>query len=284
MEQTEGQYPPSESLGHGELSFLPLRGSKAVKYFSCLDDCKKYHYIRSVLQPEQLALYRPLTGAALISLEIYPQSPWPLQYLSTANLFAFQRYDYIRRSILTATLFLQRPLTNHETAAVANESAIRYRGRVRMYLWSSMIVPLNIWFIFSKARGWRSPFMARFVLARHAKTSWTREQVYGNALLSGLVFSLSLPFSDRYLEWGREKKDTRLSALKDAIRDEIPKLSYEKYRSNLVLRESLKRPKFWDLYWSSTTGEEWQSLKYTAETFVDPPSELRERSWNIDEG
>ena len=64
--------------------------------------------------------------------------------------------------------------------------------------------------------------------------------------------------------------DERLSALKEAVLREEWEFQCGSYRDVALTVNTLERLSFWDVYWSSTDGTEWQRLKYCVSAFVKP--------------
>ena len=72
--------------------------------------------------------------------------------------------------------------------------------------------------------------------------------------------------------WESEMKDRRLTALRDAVAVEGPRLKHESYRDTMLPKRALRRPGFCETFSSVSKGNEWQKLRYAASVFIEEPT------------
>lgn len=265
MEQPPGRSSPRDSRSSSPESdthnLWPVyRGSQAVKYFETLNPAQKYRYLLNIFQSRKEIPASWTSTDQQLSLGDLPLLPWFFRPLPL-SCYRFHRYEYTQRSLLTATIFLQRPLMEEEAKAIAHWSAVQDRLHM-VDIAASVWGPLLIWCFQGCYRS------SSLILS-------SRSGLFGAATLL-----LSIPTSMLFLSIPRckefmigleeEMDDTRLVALKRAVSREYPELYRGSYRAVLLPKSSLKGPSFRNLFWNSSEGYEWQKLKYRASALVDP--------------
>lgn len=130
-----------EPLGQDE-NGDSFRGRKAVEHFNPLGPMHQLGAISQFLHPRIAYFPSPFVGKEL-PLRDLPETPWPASKLLPTEYFAFQRYDYTRRSLLTAALYVQRPLMKDEARAVACWSAKQYAQHIGVYQFIGGVILQN---------------------------------------------------------------------------------------------------------------------------------------------
>ena len=248
----------------------PLAGTKAVEHFVRLDQAQKYHYISHILKPNS----RPPVGEQL-SLRHLPDI-WSKHFLLSRRLYDFQRYDYTRRSLLTATLFLQRPLTQQETDAVTYWSTKENKDNIYFIqlLCLAGAWDLSLYIkLLRKSSGSLDAYARNILSTRSFAGLYHTAHQFGRQMPPVLVPFL-LPWGIWWLvsrpRWKEEMQDSRLSALKAAVDRGETKLAKGSYRASMVPKRAVT-PGFREVFWTASTRDEWQRLKYGADAFVKPP-------------
>ena len=101
-----------------------------MQHFKSLPPAERYRYLSSVLH-QQNGIQSPPSAVgetfeflSPLLKESFTLNLTPL-FLGK-NYDAFLRYDYIRRSLLTASLYLSKPLTENQVKAIVFHSDMQY--------------------------------------------------------------------------------------------------------------------------------------------------------------
>ena len=251
-----------------------FRGQKTVEYYNNLDPAQKYHHLSGLLPLGVRALPSSPVGKD-ISFLCLPEIRYPLLIgLPRKSYYRF-RYNYLQRSILTATLYVQRPLTEEETSAVTYWSArennvkecfmMAYFVGLSMGLWPQNLLRLCM-----------TPLLKRMFTRGHFPTRYTKACAMEDIGLSSmLAMVLAVPSGYGMFLRHEERNDARLDAVRAVELEEKPGSWFERYRlwrrgyrAAMVPGMFEKTPGSRENFWDS---DECRKLKYTASTFVDPP-------------
>ncbi|MCJ1333908.1 hypothetical protein MMC10_010614 [Thelotrema lepadinum] len=246
-----------------------LNGLEAVEYFNKAELAQRYHYLTSIFRRgndtspaarDVSLLYLP--EPRCVSLPLFPKK----SYYSGRN-------NFLRQSLLTATLFVQRPLTEDETSAVTHWSARDYNS-----LTFSTIFLLTGFVFFGPTNVIRKGLTPLWKRLNVMKDLWLtnitekhalQDQRRGSILLAG--FSLFVVYRSFWRQ--KEMEDVRLKAIRAAEREQKPRWPEARYslwaygwRGTLIGARTIKRLSFWDM-----DDDDRRKLRYEVSAFVDPP-------------
>ena len=237
-----------------------------MQHFKSLPPAQRYRYLSGILHQQDAPQSPP--SAVGETFELPPVLYIDHFTLNLTPLFlgknydAFLRYDYTRRSLLTASLYHSKPLTKDQAEIIIGYSYYHYNkcattlstvavGAVASLCVSAVYLmrPRSHYLSLKKREFWMKLNMI-----------WIHPFV-----AAGLnVFELRL---DRSMERPQ---------LSELAGKEIPHKAEQirSYRDNIVPRDLLKtRPTFKELYSGLSQDDEWRRLKYNVSTFLDSPED-----------
>ena len=256
---------------------MQLQGRNAVQHFKSLLPSQRHTYLSSILHQDHATKSSPSSVGE--SFEIYEPSdgftPNLTPYFFGKNFDAFLRHDYTRRSLLTATLYLSRPLTKDEAERIVWCSLNQHHTRTGVYSKFAYNPLVYVCVHALTAVGLRTGR-----LSRDWAYIWRDFTVY-NAF--GDIFCISEYPSpnmrDLRTRWLDEKKGYSglrglrgMQELSDIADRDHPGRSEHKrsYRIDMVPRDVLRGPTFWEVYKGLSKDDEWRKLKYDVSTFLGP--------------
>ena len=114
----------SAPTSSADVDLYPLRGRKAVEHFIGLEPAQRYHHLRRLFSPPGNDSLLSAAGREITFLHVPEMRciSWIWPSVLRAD-YRHTRYESIQQSLLTATLYVQRPLTEDEAQAVTHWSA-----------------------------------------------------------------------------------------------------------------------------------------------------------------
>lgn len=217
------------------------------------------------------------TVGKVFSFHHLPDLPSLTKWLPEEKvLYAEGRHNNLKRSLLTATLYLQRPLTEKEVDSVMywstkESNCHRVTGFLMLFALSLGLHPGD-YVISSLARQ-----IVRFVTKGHIPAQpYTRARAVED-LFYGSVWSVGLgsPWAVRSNYRQKQMKDPRLKSLRVVEWGNntftLSSISLDDGKVPLSVMKRTKRPSFWETFFGHVDGSEWQRLKYAVSTFADSP-------------
>ena len=204
-----------------------MRGQKTVEYYNNLDPAQKYHHLSGLL-PLGASVSPSSPVGKDISFLYLPEFRYPLLIgLRRKDYYRF-RYNYLQRSLLTATLYVQRSLTEEETRAVTYWSA-RENNVKECFMTVYMIGigiglgPQNL------LRLSLTPLLKRLFTRRQFPTRYTTTcamEDMGYSFI--LAMLLATPSGYGIFLRHKEKNDARLDAIRAVELEERPRSWFER--------------------------------------------------------
>ena len=267
-----------------DVDLNPIRGRKAVEHFIGLEPAQRYHHLRRLFRLSGNNSLPSAAGKEITFLHI-PEMRcmvWLWPSVLRAD-YRHTRYESIQQSLLTATLYVQRPLTEDEAQAVTYWSA---KEGSRLMLTGMLVLLLAGSFPGmgpDKLVRWcMTPLMKRYSFwRRQSVIRYTKEFAIEDLKDTSVLIALSsIPWAYSMAVWRRrERSDTRLQALSQIEREEKPESWRERYGiwtsgycATVVPRQLINRPTFRELS-NDPDHDKWRKLKYETETFIRRPPE-----------
>ncbi|MCJ1333909.1 hypothetical protein MMC10_010615 [Thelotrema lepadinum] len=262
-----------------------LHGRKAIEHYEALEPSQKYYHLSRILCPPANASSPSLIGKDITLLHLPEPRFLPWLWRLLGSHYNYTRYQFVHRSLLSATLSVQRPLTEDEAQAVSYWSA-KERNRIEWtdtcYIFAITMFGLGPMHMVRMSMS-KTPFLKncqlwrpKYPIARYTKKR-AIEDVRSTFFLVGLTI---IPWAYSMATWRqKEKNDPRLKALRAVYLEEKPKSWSEKYslwasgyRAAMVPQRLSGCPNIRKMR-SDSDQDKWRKLKYEAATFVNWPPE-----------
>ena len=254
-----------------------LTGLEAVKYFNKAESAQRYRYLSNILGRKDTALYSPVTKD--ISLLDLPEPRVVSSPIFLGKKFYYYgRNNFVRQSLLTATLYVQRPLNEDEARAVTHWSAREYNSFA--FSTAFLFVGFAIFGPWNAIRRGLTPLLKNLqVMQEDQLTNYTRKHFLQDPGGCRILLAGVTPFLAYRSVWRQEEMaDTRLEAVRAAEAERNPKWwavqerfdlwSYG-WRSRMISQRAINLPSLQEMNYI-----DWRKLKYEASAFVDPPPGL----------